>query len=702
MSRSPLDRLLHPRSIAIVGATERPGYGRRLLQNVLDGGFAGAIHPVSRSRDQVLGLPAVSTLDEVEGAVDVVVVVVPAPHVPGIVRDAARLEAGAVVVISAGFGEAGEEGRRRRDELRAAAAETGMLVVGPNGNGYACASADLWATTFSGLRPGKAAPVLPAVLLSQSGGTAFGAGLERAQDVGFTFDAVISMGNEEVTTSEQLAERLLVGDTEVVALVCEELHDGPALLRAARVARERGRSIVVLKVGRSEAGRQAAATHTAALAGDDAVIDGVLRQHGIVRVDDVDELVQAVRYLATARRPRGRRGVVLSHSGGLGALAADALGTQGFELPGLPDTTRSRLDDLLGDTGGRSNPVDITMALRDPVVSDVVAALANDDVDFLQVVTAGDTALPARIVEGMRAADRDVPAHLVWTSGLRDVGDLSRLDASAVPWFTSTTTAARVLGRILAATPDATPSVPDHVVSRPASTVDEVEGKHQLGRLGVPVPRALALRDAATLRARAAEVPAPWVLKVASPDVLHKAAAGLLALGLADDDALAAAIDRLDRAADAAGVGDRTWLLEEQVPVRAELYVGCTVDPHMGPVVGFGPGGSDVELLQHVLWATCPADVHEVRGMFLRDPALRRWSEHRGLTPLDVDAVAGVVATLSQWFSDSAVGPQEVEVNPLAVRSEPGEVVALDVVLRLADEPAERPDTTARMEIARG
>lgn len=681
MPRSRLDRLLHPRSIAVVGATERPGYAQRLLRNLIDGGFGGVIHPVSRSRDKVFDRPAVVSLGHIEGPVDVAVIVVPAPAVPDVIRDCGRRDVGAAVVISSGFGEAGAEGRQRREELRAAAAETGMLVVGPNGNGYASASADLWATTFSGLRPNRRPPVLPAALLSQSGGTAFGAGHERAQDLGFTFDTIVSTGNEEVTTSEQLAEMLLAGDTEVVAMVCEELHDGPALLRAAQVARDRGRAIVILKIGRSEAGRAAAATHTAALAGDDAVIDGVLRQHGIVRVDDVDELVQAVRYLATARRPTGRRAVVLSHSGGLGALAADALGSNGFELPELTDVTRGRLDRLLGDTGGRGNPVDITMALRAPVVSDVIAELAATDIDLLQVVTAGDTDLPARIAAGLEPVAGAVPTHLVWASGLRDLEDPTALDTSTVPWFTGAGIAAKVLGRIHGATgfPAPMPSGPAQVI-RDSTAIDEVTGKDQLAALGVPVPPSVVVDDPRDLLAREWQIPLPWALKISSPEVFHKASSGLLALGL-DERSLPDAIGRLDAAATALGLRSRRWLLEHQVDVRAELYVGCTIDPHLGPVIGVGPGGGDVELVRHVVWATCPMGEADARALVDRDEQLRRWCTFRGVEPEHLDAVAAAMASISRWFVDEA-GPQELEINPLAVTND-GRILALDAVIHM-------------------
>ncbi|MQA13076.1 MAG: hypothetical protein GEV09_02605 [Pseudonocardiaceae bacterium] len=655
-----LDRLLAPRSIAVVGATERPGYAARLLTNLVDGGYPGAIHPVSRSRETVFGRRAFRSLRDVPEPVDVAVVVVPADDVPAVVADCGAAGVAAAVVITAGFGEAGAAGLRRRELLREAAARAGVLVIGPNGNGYSSVAAGVWATTFSGLRPRQARAPLPAVLLSQSGGTAFGAVHERAQDHGFSFSAILSTGNEEVAASEQLAEQLLAGDTEVVAMVCEDFHDGPALLRAARTARARGRSVVVLKIGRSAAGRSATATHTAALAADDAVVDGVLRRHGVVRVSDVDELVQCVRFLASAPHPGGRRAVVLSHSGGLGALAADALGVAGFVLPKLSARAQRELDELLGAVGGRSNPVDVTMALRRPVVSGVVRALLRDQPDVVAVVTAGDTELPARVAAGVREAGRCAPpVCVVWTGGVRTGGDLEALDAGDVPWFSGTGIAATVLGRCRDAAAAAPPELPGTPVRRRAATVvSEAAGKHRLREMGVAVPAGEVADGVVELVAAAGRVPAPWVLKVVAAEVLHKATAGLLVLGIGDETALRDAAEQLARRARAA-LGPAGWqfLLEQQHDVAAQLYVGATVEPHFGAVIGVGRGGGDVELEPHVVWATCPLDERGA-GELLADERLAAWLTACGVPVSARTGLGACIARLSRWFVVSAEAPQ--------------------------------------------
>lgn len=676
-------RLLRPRSIALVGATERPGYADRILTNLIAGGYGGRILPVSTSRDEVRGLPAAPSVTALEGPVDVAVVVVPAPAVPDVVAQCGEHDVGAVVVISSGFGEAGEEGREHARRLREAGA--GQLVIGPNGNGYASVLADAWPTSFSDINRDVRPPVIPAALLSQSGGVAFGAGLGRAYDHGYSFSAIFSMGNEEVTTSERLADLLLRDGLRVAALVAEEFRDPEALLHAARTAREVGGAIVALKVGRSEAGRRAAATHTEALAGDDAVTDGVLRQHGIVRVEDVDQLVQATRYLAVAGPPRGRRAIVVSHSGGLGAQAADALGAQGFELPALAPTTLARLDELLGDVGGRGNPLDITMKLREPVVSEVVTTLLAERPDLVQVITAGDGELPGRIDAGIAAAGPDAaPTHLVWSSGIRTAREPERLERSPVAWFSGPVLAAQVLARSREAASDVVPAITGHrgAAPRRVATPDEIAAKRLVAGIGVPVPSSAMARDVDALRDAVGSVPGPWVLKVAAEGILHKAAEGLLALGLHDVDAVLAAAARLDplrRRRPGA-----LFLLEHQHRIEHEFYLGMIDDHHFGPVVGFGAGGSRVEEQARVTWATCPLDVLGALRMF-------EAPEVRGLTArLDEgvrEGLAEVVASVTGWFAASADRATSIEINPLAVvAAEEGSdvrVVALDAVLRV-------------------
>ena len=689
MDASHLRRLLSPRSIAVVGATERPGYAARLLQNLLTGRFLGDLYPVSSTRETVFGLRAYPTVTDLPGPADVVMIAVPAANVPDVIRACGQHDVGAAVVISAGFSEAGSAGRELAGELRRAAADArGLPILGPNGNGYASPPSRAWATTYSDLNPDIERPVLPAVLLSQSGGTAFGAGLGQALDHGYCFQAVFSMGNEEVVTSEQLAEQLLAVDTKVVALVAEEFRDPAALLRAAKVAHEAGRWIVVLKIGRSEPGRAAAATHTAALAGDDAVIDDVLRQHGVVRVHDVDELVQAVHYLAVADAPRGDRAVVLSHSGGLGAIAADALGAEGFRLSPLSEGAVARMDELLGSPGGRGNPADITMALREPIVTDVVTTLLREPADVLQVITAGDEVLPIRLADAVKAAGDDAPPlHLVWTSGVRTARDPTAIERSPVPWFTGAGIAARIMARCRDAVVTAPSELPPArvAVGGPTYVPDEVQAKQLLGELDLPIPAAVVGTTADEVVSRSADLPGPWVLKVAAEGILHKAADGLLVLGLGDQQQLASAAERL--APRLEGFSGGRFLLEHQHDVLGELYIGCSLDSHFGPVIGLGRGGSNVVEVAAVTWATCPLDAAGARRL-MGSASVAGELARLGPSDAVLDRLEGAIVAVSRWFARAPDGAQELEINPLALVAEAPGLVALDAVVRLPRDTA--------------
>jgi acyl-CoA synthetase (NDP forming) len=371
----------------------------------------------------------------------------------------------------------------------------------------------------------------------------------------------------------------------------------------------------------------------------------------------------------------------VSHSGGLGAQAADALGARGFDLDPLSPSTVARLDELLGASGGRGNPLDITMRLREPVAAEVIATLLAEGPDMLQVITAGDGELPARVQQGVDAAGPDAaPTHLVWSSGIRSARDPDQLDASPVAWFTGPVLAAQVLERAREAATELFPEIAGRRDSRTGRLVtpDEATAKRILAGIGVAVPEGRVVSDFDGLRAAVEQVPGPWVLKVASEGILHKAAEGLLAVGLTDVDAVMTAAERLEplRLRRPGAV----LLLEHFHEVRAELYVGTIEDQHFGPVIGFGAGGSRVEATARVTWATCPLDVDGALRM-MDAPEVRGVMD--GIDAVATGQVAETVAGIATWFAASPDRAASVEINPLAVVAGPDPVVALDAVLRV-------------------
>ncbi|MBI2940870.1 MAG: CoA-binding protein, partial [Chloroflexi bacterium] len=442
-----LDALLAPRSIAIVGATERPQYGGRFLQNLLRTGYPGRLYPVNPHRDRVFDLPCHPSLGDLPERPDLVAVIIPAPGVPAALREAAECGAKAALVVSAGFAETQSvEGERFQTEMRAISAATGLRVCGPNCLGIANLHANVWATANVLVPIDERLRAGPVAIVSQSGATAFGPLLAIARERAIGIHSVISSGNEtDLEFADYAAHLLRQPAVGAVAGVVEGIADGRKLLRAAAVAREFDKPIVVLKLGRSAVGQTAARLHTATLAGDDAITMAALRQAGIVVVDDYDLLLEVAAALATGRRPAGRRVAVLSHSGGIGGLLGDQCGQLGLNLPPLSPTTAARLGEILAGRGSATNPVDITGHFERETFGEIAGLLLADPaVDALAIASAGENA--ARLtVEA--AATTPKPVLFTWVGPIEHPGcDLLR--GGGIPTFLLPGRCARALAAL--------------------------------------------------------------------------------------------------------------------------------------------------------------------------------------------------------------------------------------------------------------
>ena len=326
-----LDAIFRPQAIAVVGATERAGYGARVLSNMQRSAFAGTVYAINPNRDKVFDWPCYASADDLPGKPDLALVVVPASAVPDALRRCAAAGARAAIVISAGFAELGDDGADRQGQLRALAEETGMRIVGPNCLGAANLVDGIWPTAASRLTTDLPLAVPGAALVSQSGATAFGPLLALAGDRGLGFRYAVSTGNEADLVAADFVEYFLrLSDVRVVTLMLEGVRDFARLRRLADQAAQLGKFIVILKVGRSEAGARAAQSHTAALTGSDQVHDALFRQLGILRVRDYDELIEQTAMLLHAPMPAGPRMGIASHSGGIGAHMCDLLGVEGY------------------------------------------------------------------------------------------------------------------------------------------------------------------------------------------------------------------------------------------------------------------------------------------------------------------------------------------------------------------------------------
>ena len=342
-----IDRMLNPRSIAVVGATPRMQYGGRFLAAAMGSMERGVnVYPVNPRYEEVQGLQAYPSVSALPEAPDVVGVVVPYHAVLDTLRESHEKGAKSAIVISAGFAERGVDDRRDlQGELGRFAQESGMRVSGPNCLGLANLKDDIWASAASRGASGLSGPV---GLVCQSGASAFGPFLNRAVDEGIGFTYIVSTGNEADLDFCDFARYLLDDDdTKVIAGFVEGFKDGRKFVEVARLAAERGKPIVLIKIGRSELGTRAAGSHTAALTGVDARYDAVFEQYGVIRVQDYDDLLQVSNLMARCQRPPSRGVAVVSHSGGISSLTADMFGQAGLDLPPLSDRARDGINDIL-------------------------------------------------------------------------------------------------------------------------------------------------------------------------------------------------------------------------------------------------------------------------------------------------------------------------------------------------------------------
>src|SRR5229473_3661514 len=393
-----IHKMLNPRSIAIVGATPRMQYGGRFLAAALKAKDRIRVYAVNPRYDEIMGVKSYPSVTNLPEAPDLVGIVVPWDQVLDVLQESHRKGTGSAIVISAGFAERGVDDRRDlQGELGAFARASGMRISGPNCLGLANVKDDIWATASSRGADGLTGPV---GLICQSGATAFGPFLVRAVDNGIGFSYIISTGNEADLDFSDFARYLLDDPaTRVIAGFVEGFKDASKFLEVARLAAERGKPMVMIKIGRSESGARAARSHTAALTGADKLYDAVFAQYGVIRVQDYDELLEVSQLLAHTPKPEHPGVAVVSHSGGVSSLTADMCGLAGLDLPPLSDHARDGIDGILKGFGWAANPADVTgfansaafpsimeYLLDEPQVGTLVIASAGADTQAEQVI----------------------------------------------------------------------------------------------------------------------------------------------------------------------------------------------------------------------------------------------------------------------------------------------------------------------------
>jgi acetyltransferase len=714
MSTYRLDRLFNPRSVALVGTSPRENsVGRIVLRNLRMGGFAGALHVVNPFHAEIEGLRTVKSLGALAEAPDVVVVTAPPATLPAIIGEAGAKGCAVAIVITAGLGHGPGS---LAEQMCQAARGYGLRIVGPNGLGVMAPRANFNAS-FA-----RHAPALgDLAFISQSGALAAGL-VEWAARRHVGFSAVVSIGDAvEVDFGDLLDYFALDPRTRSILLYIESIVDAAKFMSAARAA-SRTKPVVVIKAGRHEQGARAAATHTGALAGSDAVYDAAFRRAGLLRVFDLDELFAATETLGRQRPFPGRRLAMLTNGGGVGVLAVDRLNDLGGTLAGISAETFARLDAVLPPGWSRANPVDIIGdadgARYRAALAPLLADPENDAVLVMNVPTALASPLGAAraVIEEitLQRARRwpSKPVFAVWIGD--DPEGIEAFSRASVPFYPNEAEAVRGFMHLvryreaidgLMETPPSLPETfsPDRAAAR--AVVDEtlVQGQVwldpiQTGRLfaayDIPLVPALLAKNAD----EAAKLAAPWVnngtpvvIKILSPDIVHKSEVGGVRLNLTSVAAVReAAADVLARAcamrsdARISGVTIHPMIIR---PKARELIAGMAEDPTFGPVIVFGRGGTAVEVINDKALSLPPLDLKLAYDLIARTRVSRVLKAYRDVPAADLEAVAMVLVKIAQMAVDL---PElhELDVNPLLADKDG--VIAVDA--RVAVAPLTKED----------
>ncbi len=690
-------RLFEPRSVAVIGASrERGKIGAEILHNLVATGFRGAILPVNPSAAEIEGVRCYARLADIEGPVDLAVISVPAAAVPAAIDDCVAKGVQGVVVITAGFAETGEEGRRREAALLEKVRDAGMRMVGPNCMGLVNTNpAVRLNATFAPTYP----PEGRVALSSQSGALGL-ALLDYAARLNLGISTFVSVGNKADVSSNDLVQYWAEDPrTDVILLYLESFGSPGDFSRIARrIARRK--PIVAVKAGRSRAGARAASSHTGALAESDTVVDALFRQAGVIRTGTLEELFDVAALLAHQPVPRGRRVAIVTNAGGPGILAADACEAQGLELPPLAAETAAALRAFLPAAASVANPVDmlasappehyertLELVLSDPNVDSVLTI-------FIPPIATDSDAVAGAIVAGTRAAG-EKPVLAIFMSARGAPPILQPIPSYAFPEPAAIALARAVeYGRWRAQPPGTVPefrdlrvaearSVIDAALGRGGGWLDPVECNRLLSAFGVPALPLRLAADPAGAAAAAQDLGFPVVLKAVGPAILHKTEVGGVRLGLASADAVREAAEQMSSRIE----GLAQFLVQPMVAGGVEVIVGVVRDPTFGPLLVYGSGGTLVELLSDAALSLHPLTDTDAAAMLdeVRGTALLRG--YRGAPKADEAALRELLLRVSALV-EACPEVREMDLNPVKVLTRGVQV--LDARIRVERRAAPR------------
>jgi acetyl coenzyme A synthetase (ADP forming)-like protein len=702
-ARAALRRFFRPERIAVVGASrDRRAIGGLVFSNLLDGGVNGVVYPVNPNATYVQGVAAYPSLRDCPEVPDLVLVCVPAALVADVVDEAGELGVAAVCIVTAGFAEVDDDGKARQDALVDLARGHGLRIVGPNCMGLLNGAADVrmnatFSTTFPA--PGRVS------MSSQSGALGL-AVLQHVDALGLGIATFVSVGNKaDISGNDLLLYWEDDPDTDVILMYLESFGNPRKFSRIARRV-SRQKPIVVVKSGRTASGVRAASSHTAAIGSGDTAVAALFEQTGVVRTDTLEEMFDVATLLSTQGLPAGRKVAILTNAGGPAILAADALESNGLEVPALTDRTIDELRSFLASEAAVGNPVDMIASATPEAYGQALRVLgAADEVDMVLVIfiptgmtTTDDVARELAAARADLPDDVPVVGVVMTTGGLPDA-----LAAARIPSFAFPEAAARAMGRVAryarwrrrplgeVVEPDGLDRAAARAAVDAALTDTEPgeavwatqeQATDVLHAYGVPLARTRIVTSAEGAADAQRDIDRPVAVKLAAP--VHKADIGGVVLGIETPEAASDAVTSMRARLEERGLGDQAdrFLVQELVDGGIEMVVGVTHDPSFGPIVLTGAGGTLVELLRDVSVRITPLTDVDVDGMLdgLRMAPLLRG--YRGQPIADEQALRDLLFRINALVEDL---PEiaELDLNPVFVRPDGEGVVAVDVRMQL-------------------
>jgi acetyltransferase len=697
---SDLAPFFSPEGVAVIGASTNPRkLSHGILKNLTLYGYRGGIYPVNPKADEILGLPVYADVADVPDPVDLAVVVLPAPMTPDVLKACGERGIKAVIIISGGFREIGAGGQALEVECKEIARSYGMRLIGPNCVGTLDLHTGLNTTFIEGV------PDTGAIgFLSQSGAVCGGV-VDYIVDKHIGFSHFASLGNElDVDETDVMAYFGDHPEVRVIAAYVEGIQDGEKFIRVAREVSKK-KPIVLLKAGRTDAGAKAVSSHTGSLAGSYAAYQAAFRQAGVIEVADIPALFDVSWALSCQPLPEGEEVVIFTNAGGPAALASDSLAANGFNLAAISKSQQERLAEKLNPSAQVANPIDMLGGAEPEEFAHCLSTLLEDEaVDvFLPMLVPQSLVNPAdvarAIVENAKKTDKTVLACMVGEQSLAEAREV--LHAHRVPMTIFPDVPGKVLGAMRryknwrSRGSGEEFSFDDINLPAVESTLGQMKGGSVLGEAetrplmqdyGLDLVAGGLAPDADQAVRIARSVGFPVVIKIVSPQILHKSDMGGIALNLSTEDEVREAVvamgARISKAAPEAEI--KGFLVEKMAPKGLEVIVGMRRDPTFGPLMMFGLGGVYVELFKDVGFGVAPLTRSQAREMIESTRAGRLLQGFRGGPVYDTEAVVEAVGRLSRMALDF---PQiaEVEINPLLVLPAGQGAKVLDARMILSD-----------------